>query len=106
LNGVVIINWYNNISCHARELAFQIHKEFERFAKYLGPIRAGVVFGGVSIKKDREMLQSFRPNVVVGTPGRVVALVREKALSLNNLKHFIVDECDKVLMQLGEYKED
>ena len=51
------------------------------------------------------MLRTVRPNVVVGTPGRIVALVRENALSLDHLKHFILDECDKVLMQLGWWKK-
>ncbi|KAJ1844368.1 Suppressor of the cold-sensitive snRNP biogenesis mutant brr1-1, partial [Coemansia sp. RSA 2708] len=37
------------------------------------------------------------PNVIVGTPGRILALVREKALRLSNVGSFVVDECDKVL---------
>jgi superfamily II DNA/RNA helicase len=38
---------------------------------------------------------------VVGTPGRIKALVKSKALNLSNLKHFVLDECDKMLDQLG-----
>jgi len=37
---------------------------------------------------------------VVGTPGRILALLRNKKLNLRNLKHFILDECDKMLEQL------
>merc|ERR1712157_171091 len=40
------------------------------------------------------------PNIIVGTPGRILALVRSKKLNLKNLKHFILDECDKMLEQL------
>merc|ERR1712107_976727 len=40
------------------------------------------------------------PHIVVGTPGRILALIRSKKLPLKNLKHFVLDECDKMLEQL------
>lgn len=60
-------------------------------------------FGGLSIKKDEEVLKKNCPHVVVGTPGRILALVRNRSLNLKNVKHFVLDECDKMLEQLGEY---
>ena len=45
------------VLCHTRELAFQISKEYERFAKYMNSLRTAVFFGGVSIKKDEETLK-------------------------------------------------
>ena len=59
-------------------------------------------FGGLSIKKDEEVLKRNCPHVVVGTPGRILALVRYRSLNLKNVKHFVLDECDKMLEQLGE----
>lgn len=59
-------------------------------------------FGGLSIKKDEEVLKKNCPHVVVGTPGRILALVRNRSLNLRNVKHFVLDECDKMLEQLGE----
>lgn len=59
-------------------------------------------FGGLSIKKDEEVLKKNCPHVVVGTPGRILALVRNRSLNLKNVKHFVLDECDKMLEQLGE----
>lgn len=59
-------------------------------------------FGGISIKKDEETLKNNCPHIVVGTPGRILALVRDKTLNTKHLKHFILDECDKMLDQLGE----
>ena len=59
-------------------------------------------FGGLAIAKDEQVLKSNCPHIVVGTPGRILALVRSKKLNLKNLKHFILDECDKMLEQLGE----
>lgn len=86
-----------------RELAFQIYKEYERFSKYFDNIKTAVFFGGISIKKDEETLQSNCPHIVVGTPGRVLALIRDKTLNLKHVKHFILDECDKMLEQLGTW---
>ena len=85
-----------------RELAFQIYKEYERFSKYFGNTKTAVFFGGISIKKDEEVMKNNCPHIVVGTPGRILALCRDKTLNLNHIKHFILDECDKMLEQLGE----
>lgn len=90
------------VMCHTRELAFQISKEYERFSKYMSNVKCSVFFGGLPIKKDEEVLKKSCPHIVVGTPGRILALVRNKTLSLKNIKHFILDECDKMLEQLGE----
>lgn len=86
--------------CHTRELAFQISKEYERFSKYMSMIKVGVFFGGLPIAKDEEVLKNNCPHVVVGTPGRVLALVKSKKLNLKHLKHFILDECDRMLAEL------
>merc|ERR1711923_160460 len=88
------------VMCHTRELAFQISKEYERFSKYYASIKVGVFFGGLAITKDEQVLKSNCPHIVVGTPGRILALVRSKKLNLKNCKHFILDECDKMLEQL------
>ena len=84
-----------------RELAFQIYKEYERFSKYCDNVKVGVFFGGINIKKDEETLRTNCPHIVVGTPGRILALIRQKTLNLKHVKHFILDECDKMLEQLG-----
>jgi len=88
------------VMCHTRELAFQISKEYERFSKFLPTIKVGVFFGGLAIAKDEQVLKNNCPHIVVGTPGRILALVKSKKLPLKNLKHFVLDECDKMLEQL------
>lgn len=90
------------VMCHTRELAFQICKEYERFSKYMPTVKVAVFFGGMSIKKDEDVLKKSCPHIVVGTPGRILALVRNKTLNLKNVKHFVLDECDKMLEHLGE----
>jgi len=88
------------VMCHTRELAFQISKEYERFSKFISTVKVGVFFGGLAIAKDEQVLKNNCPHIVVGTPGRILALVKSKKLSLKNLKHFVLDECDKMLEQL------
>ncbi len=88
--------------CHTRELAFQISKEYERFSKYMSSVKVGVFFGGLSIVKDEETLRNNTPHIVVGTPGRLLALSRSRVLVLKHIKFFILDECDKMIGDLGE----
>jgi len=93
------------VICHTRELAYQIKHEFDRFAKYFADLKTGVVYGGMPIAKDREMLRDNCPHVLIGTPGRVLGLLREKDLKLDNLSHFVLDECDKCLDKLDMRKD-
>merc|ERR1711915_893071 len=68
--------------------------------KFLPNVKVGVFFGGLAIAKDEQVLKNNCPHIVVGTPGRILALVRNKKLPVKNLKHFVLDECDKMLEQL------
>eukprot|EP00588_Corethron_pennatum_P007212 CAMPEP_0194298338 /NCGR_PEP_ID=MMETSP0169-20130528/60108_1 /TAXON_ID=218684 /ORGANISM="Corethron pennatum, Strain L29A3" /LENGTH=431 /DNA_ID=CAMNT_0039048313 /DNA_START=890 /DNA_END=2185 /DNA_ORIENTATION=- len=88
------------VLCHTRELAFQIAHEYERFSKYLPDVKTAVFYGGVNIKLNRETLSNDCPHVVVGTPGRILGLAKEKTLKLDKIKHFVLDECDRVLESL------
>ncbi|KAF9681226.1 hypothetical protein SADUNF_Sadunf06G0203400 [Salix dunnii] len=88
------------VLCHTRELAYQICHEFERFSTYLPDTKVAVFYGGVNIKSHKDLLKNECPHIVVGTPGRILALARDKDLSLKNVRHFILDECDKMLESL------
>ncbi len=90
------------VLCHTRELAFQISREYERFCKYMSSVKVSVFFGGLPTKHDEDILKKNCPHVVVGTPGRILALAKNKTLNLRYVKHFIIDECDKVLESLGK----
>jgi len=85
------------VICHTRELAYQICHEFERFSVYLPGVRVANFFGGLPIKQHKDALKSpTPPHIVVGTPGRVKQLAKEGDLKLGSLRHFVIDECDKV----------
>ncbi|CAH0713421.1 unnamed protein product, partial [Brenthis ino] len=92
-----------DILCQAKsgmELAFQISKEYERFSKYMIGIRVSVFSDEMPIQEDEDVLKTACPYIVVGTPGRILALVNSKKLNLKHLKHFILDECYKMLEPL------
>jgi len=89
---------------HARELAFQIQQEFNRFRKHIVDKRDGsmliktkILLGGTPVKQDKAALRQETPNIIIGTPGRTLQLVNDGSLNLDYLKFFVIDECDKVL---------
>ncbi|KAJ4842599.1 hypothetical protein Tsubulata_025112, partial [Turnera subulata] len=73
---------------NSREMAYQICREFERFGKYLPQI--SVLNGDV----HGDLLES--PHIVVGTPQRILSLSRNNGLSLNNVRHFILDNVEEI----------
>jgi len=88
------------VLCHTRELAYQICHEFERFSTRLRNVKVGNFFGGMPVQQQKESLKKEVPAIVVGTPGRIKQLAKEGILNLKTVKHFILDECDKVLEKL------
>jgi len=88
------------ILCHTRELAYQINKEFVRLGKFL-EVKSKVFYGGEPIADQQKVLKAEPPQIVVGTPGRILDLIQKGYLKLDNLRYFVLDECDKMLEQLG-----
>lgn len=75
-----------------------------RFTKYLPELRTEVIYGGAPITDQVKMLKGLKPpHVVVGTPGRILQLVKRKELDLSNLQIFVLDECDKMLEETGKF---
>ena len=91
------------VLCHTRALASQVKNEYTHFAKYMPDVRVSTFYGGTPVNKDAELLRDKKkcPHVVVATPGRLKALMRDKVLDAKNVKHFVLDECDKMLDQIG-----
>jgi|Transcript_35663 superfamily II DNA/RNA helicase len=93
------------VLCHTRELAYQICQEFLRFSKYLNDVKVKVFFGGINLKHHTDLLAKETPHVVIGTPGRVLDLAEKKHLKLDNLKRFVLDECDQMLESVKMRKD-
>jgi len=88
------------VLCHTRELAYQICHEFERFSARFRGVKVANFFGGMPISANKEELKKECPSVVVGTPGRIKQLIKDGALKLATVRHFVLDECDKMLEKL------
>jgi len=78
-----------------RELAVQVAQEIYKIGKYK-KLSVLPVYGGTSIDRQIKTLQRGI-NVVVGTPGRVIDLLRRKILSLTEVKLVVLDEADEML---------
>ncbi len=78
-----------------RELAAQIDERFSVYSKYID-MRHKVIFGGVSQKPQ---VQSLRKgiDVLVATPGRLLDLMQQGHIHLNNVEFFVLDEADRML---------
>jgi ATP-dependent RNA helicase UAP56/SUB2 len=65
-------------------------------------MRTEVLYGGQPIQEHINLLKGLKtPHIIVGTPGRILALVKRKDLDLSNLTMFVLDECDKMLEETG-----
>ena len=79
-----------------RELAIQTAEELHNVAKYKEGVRIVAIYGGQPI--DRQILALKRkPQIIVGTPGRVMDHMRRKTLRLENLEKIVLDEADEML---------
>jgi len=85
-----------------RELAIQVAEELRSFAD--SSVKIQLLYGGQNIRDELQGLRRW-PQIVVGTPGRVIDhLSKRRTLKIDNLKYFILDEADEML-NVG-FKED
>ncbi|NTW70952.1 MAG: DEAD/DEAH box helicase [Eubacteriaceae bacterium] len=78
-----------------RELAIQIGESFDAYGKHLG-LRKLVIFGGVPQNPQTNAL-ARGIDILVATPGRLLDLMNQKFISLNNIEYFVLDEADRML---------
>jgi len=79
-----------------RELCQQIAQQLEAFSAHQARVNVLVVYGGAAIEPQMRALR--RPvHVVVATPGRLNDLLRRKAIHLDTVRFFVLDEADEML---------
>jgi ATP-dependent RNA helicase RhlE len=78
-----------------RELAIQIEESFKAYGKYLD-LRHLVIFGGVS---QYNQVSSLRRgiDILVATPGRLLDLMNQRHVTLQDIQYFVLDEADRML---------
>ncbi|WP_396185905.1 DEAD/DEAH box helicase [Flavobacterium sp.] len=84
-----------------RELGHQIYSNLEAFAKYLPEVSIAATCGGIPIKPQIERLTS-PTHIVVATPGRLIDLIKRKAINLKETQFLVLDEADEMVTILKE----
>ena len=91
------------ILCPTRELAIQVSEEIKKLIKYKKYIKLATIYGGASYEKQIKELKSH-PQIVVGTPGRIIDHMNRHTLDLKGITTLVLDEADEML-NMG-FKED
>src|ERR1700733_10717905 len=78
-----------------RELSVQVDAEIKRLSKHT-PIRSVPVYGGQKIAAQMKFLK-HGPEILVGTPGRVIDLLDRRIIALDNIRFVVLDEVDRML---------
>lgn len=84
------------VLCPTRELAIQVHREFEKLTKYMENISVVSVYGGQQIEKQLNALRK-NPQIVVATPGRLMDHLRRGSVKLDFMGMVVLDEADEML---------
>jgi ATP-dependent RNA helicase DeaD len=79
-----------------RELGQQIAEQLNIFSKYLDRVNVLAVYGGASIATQLKALRKPQ-HIIIATPGRLIDLIRRKAVDLSELEVLVLDEADEML---------
>uniref|UniRef100_A0A671QXA2 ATP-dependent RNA helicase n=1 Tax=Sinocyclocheilus anshuiensis TaxID=1608454 RepID=A0A671QXA2_9TELE len=88
-----------------RELAVQVKHHIDAVARFTG-VKTAIVVGGMAPQKQQRVLM-HRPEIVIGTPGRLWEMIREKHPHLQNLRQLrclVIDEADR-MVEKGHFAE-
>ena len=84
------------ILCPTRELCLQITADLKQFARYTADTRIAAVYGGADIR-DQISLVRKGAQIIVATPGRLLDLVKRRAVKLGTVAYAVLDEADEML---------
>lgn len=91
------------VLCPTRELAIQVHREFEKLTKYFENVSVVSIYGGQNIEKQLSALKKA-PQIIVATPGRLMDHLRRGSIKLDLAHTVVLDEADEML-DMG-FRED
>lgn len=91
------------VLCPTRELAIQVTEEIRKLYKFIDGIKVVPVYGGQSYDIQIRALKG-RPQIIVGTPGRMIDLMNRKLLKFDDIRMLVLDEADEML-KMG-FQED
>lgn len=79
-----------------RELSVQIKNEMNKISKYIDNCRIVNVYGGEIITRQFYELKK-KPQIIIGTPGRIIDHLNRKSMDFSNIKYLVLDEADEML---------
>lgn len=84
-----------------RELGQQIYNNLQSFAANLPEVSIAAICGGVPIKPQIERLTNDT-HIIVATPGRLIDLLKRKAIKISNASYLVLDEADEMVTSLKQ----
>jgi ATP-dependent RNA helicase DeaD len=110
--GLPLLDWVDPhlnktqalILAPTRELGQQIGEQLKIFSKYIDGIQCQTVYGGASIVEQMRSIKRRTPQIIIATPGRLLDLIRRKAIDLSAINFVVLDEADEML-NMG-FKDD
>lgn len=84
------------IMCPTRELSMQVANELKKLASFMPKIKYATIYGGASYEKQFKELRAH-PQIVIGTPGRIIDHLHRGTLSFANISMLVLDEADEML---------
>ncbi|MDE6474678.1 MAG: DEAD/DEAH box helicase [Clostridia bacterium] len=84
------------VLCPTRELVIQICEVIQSVCKYYERVRVAGLYGGQNIQRQLFCLRK-KPQIVVGTPGRLLDHIDRRTLKLGDVNYLVLDECDEML---------
>ncbi|MCC6601221.1 MAG: DEAD/DEAH box helicase [Crocinitomicaceae bacterium] len=91
------------ILCPTRELCMQIARDIQNYTKYMQGAHTVAIYGGASIEGQIRDVRKG-PQIIVGTPGRMIDMIERGIIDLSTIEFVILDEADEML-HMG-FKED
>jgi ATP-dependent RNA helicase DeaD len=84
------------VLCPTRELAMQITTEYKKIGQFINNLKILSIYGGQKINRQFQLLKE-QPQIIIGTPGRVLDHLKRNTINLTKVKTVVLDEADEML---------
>jgi superfamily II DNA/RNA helicase len=85
------------VLCPTHELAVQIIRQIERLSQNSDTkLKGATIIGNVNIDRQIKKLKE-KPHIIVGTPGRILELIKKRKISAHTIKTIVIDEADRLM---------
>jgi ATP-dependent RNA helicase DeaD len=84
------------VLCPTRELALQITNEYKKIGEFINGLKILAIYGGQKINQQLRLLRD-QPQIIIGTPGRLLDHLERKTINLTRIRTVVLDEADEML---------